>query len=144
MKLVTVTSLIRFHVHSRQGMYTLVRYDKDLIHCKTKHREFVFRTNDFKCLAGKGFFYDPSTVEYQEMYEFINLMNKLKMEKPKNLTKKDILNALSEAYTMGTRESNHIYEADRRAEKVYDHMMNRLFGTRVQSDNYYNEMELPF
>jgi hypothetical protein len=43
---------MRIHIHSRQGLYTVVSYNNKVINLMTKHYEFSVPTTDFKSFAG--------------------------------------------------------------------------------------------
>jgi hypothetical protein len=66
----------------------------------------------------------------------------------KDITKKDILQILQEAYKLGIAEHTKYYDEARRAEYVYDRMMERLFGQKIESwkinSDYYINDTLPF
>lgn len=43
---------IKIHIHSRNGLYTLVSYSADKIKFRTKHDAYIRDASDYKCLAG--------------------------------------------------------------------------------------------
>mgnify|MGYP000871628130 CR=1 FL=1 len=82
--------MIRIHINSKQGMFTVKKYDSKVMHLCTRHYEFTTKTSDFKCLAG-GFnnfhnsqelhdfqmVVDPEYIELQQRTD--KLLNKLRV-----------------------------------------------------------------
>lgn len=58
--------MIRIHINSRQGMFTVDKYNSKKLWLSTKHYEFTTDVSDFKCIAG-GF---NNHLKTQELHDF--------------------------------------------------------------------------
>jgi len=59
------------HLHSKQGLYTVTKYNKDFIYLKTKHSKFQAPTSDFKSLAGGPWNRDLKADELRSFLEVV-------------------------------------------------------------------------